>query len=303
METCPEWAATGLREQHISADISLSVWQYYSVTNDVEWLKTIGMPILTGVADFVLSRAEFDGDTAHINGVIPPDEYVDMVDDSVYTNFAAAEALRFALLGAEEAGVVLEKAAAYAELSSALVLIYDEKLGIHPEYRGYNGSIIKQADAVMLHYPWGMEMEATVQQADLEYYAARSDENGPAMTWSMHAIGFKDLGMLTEAAHYFDKAFQDNMQPPFMVWTETPTGDAGNFLTGAGGFLQALVFGYPGVRIEDERLLISSPSCPKNTEGIKLRGLGYLGSRMDISYYCSSSAAANNYSNMRGLSS
>ena len=176
METCPEWAATGLREQHISADISLSVWQYYSVTNDVEWLKTIGMPILTGVADFVLSRAEFDGDTAHINGVIPPDEYVDMVDDSVYTNFAAAEALRFALLGAEEAGVVLEKAAAYAELSSALVLIYDEKLGIHPEYRGYNGSIIKQADAVMLHYPWGMEMEATVQQADLEYYAARSDE-------------------------------------------------------------------------------------------------------------------------------
>ena len=39
VETYPEWAATGLREQHISADISLSAWQYYSVTKDIAWMK------------------------------------------------------------------------------------------------------------------------------------------------------------------------------------------------------------------------------------------------------------------------
>lgn len=133
-------------------------------------------------------------------------------------------------------------------------------------------------------------MDASVQQADLEYYAARSDENGPAMTWSMHAIGFKDLGMYSEASHYFNKAFQENMQPPFLVWTETPTGNAGNFITGAGGFLQTVTFGYPGIRIEPFRLLLTAPSCPEDTEGMKLRGIWYLGSRLDVSFHCSSSS-------------
>lgn len=160
VETCPEWAATGLREQHISADISLSVWQYYLVTKDAQWLAAVGMPILVGIADFYVSRAEFDESrkTAHINDVIPPDEYVDHVDDSVYTNFAAAEALRFTLRAAEETGTVLGHAEAYAELATALVILFNEELGIHPEYLGYNGSTIKQADAVMLHYPWGLQV-------------------------------------------------------------------------------------------------------------------------------------------------
>jgi trehalose/maltose hydrolase-like predicted phosphorylase len=283
-----QWAATGLREQHISADISLSVWQFYMETADVEWLAAVGMPILTGVADFYLSKSKFDASrqTAHLNDVIPPDEYVDHVDDSVYTNFAAAEALRFTLRCADIVGVELERAGAYSELASALVILFDEAQGIHPEYLGYNGSAIKQADVVMLHYPWGLDMSAAVQQADLQYYAARSDEDGPAMTWGMHAIGFKDLGMFGEAARYFERAFRDNMQPPFMVWTETPTGNAGNFITGAGGFLQTVTFGYPGLRIEEERLLIGSPACPAGAAGIKLRGVWYRGSRLDVSYHC-----------------
>ena len=287
VETCPEWAATGLREQHISADISLSVWQFYSVTRDAEWLEEIGMPILKGVADFLLSRAEYDDNGhAHIRDVIPPDEYVDNVDDSVYTNYAAAEALRFALKGAEAVEMHLARADEYLELANALVILYDKDLAIHPEYHGYNGSTIKQADVVLLHYPWGLNMDTSVQQSDLQYYSSRSDENGPAMTWSMHAIGFKDLGMYREAAQYFNMSFQDNMQDPFYVWTETPNGNAGNFITGAGGFLQAVMFGYPGIRVEDERLLLLNPMCPQGTEGVKLRGLWYLGSRMDITFRC-----------------
>jgi hypothetical protein len=50
VETCPTFAATGLREDHISGDIAFAIWQYYKMTGDVEWLKTIGYPMLVGIA-------------------------------------------------------------------------------------------------------------------------------------------------------------------------------------------------------------------------------------------------------------
>jgi protein-glucosylgalactosylhydroxylysine glucosidase len=156
VETCPLWAPTGLREQHISADIALAVWQYYSVTGDKKWLESTGMPILIGIADFYISRAVFDegGITAHIYGVIPPDEYVENCNDSSYTNFAAAQALRFAVYGAQDLALELDNSVEYLALADALVILSNTTLGIHAEYDGYAGQLIKQADVVLLHYPW-----------------------------------------------------------------------------------------------------------------------------------------------------
>ena len=51
-----------------------------------------------------------------------------------------------------------------------------------------------------------------------------------------------------------------NVQPPFNVWQETPTGGAVNFITGAGGFLQSLVFGATGMRIDRDALQFTPPA-------------------------------------------
>jgi trehalose/maltose hydrolase-like predicted phosphorylase len=75
-EVTPSWAATGQLEQHITGDVALSVWQYWRLSNDVNWLKQIGFPLLYQIAKFWESRVEPDSDgTYSINGVIPPDEY------------------------------------------------------------------------------------------------------------------------------------------------------------------------------------------------------------------------------------
>ncbi len=236
VETCPSWAATGSREDHISGDISLAVWSYYMQTADLEWLREVGFPILEGVADFWVSRAVYSSASedgvrqqeqpslaqAHILDIIPPDEYVDHVDDSVYSNFVAAQALRYAVAAA---GLLpdLECAACavYTELAAALVIPIDTQLNIHPEYEGYSGDNIKQADVVLLHYPLGLEMDVELQRADLEYYSARTDPTGPAMTWGMHSIGYLDLLDFENANKFFNMSFQDNLQLPLNVWTET----------------------------------------------------------------------------------
>lgn len=89
VETCPLWAPTGLREQHINGDISLAIWQYWLAQKDSAWLSKVGYEMLTGIADFWVSRVTITDNVAHINDIIPPDEYVDNVNDSVYTNYVA----------------------------------------------------------------------------------------------------------------------------------------------------------------------------------------------------------------------
>lgn len=59
-ETCPVWAATGLREIHISADVSFAVWQYWLMQKDTEWLSNVGYEILVGVAGLYLSLSPFN---------------------------------------------------------------------------------------------------------------------------------------------------------------------------------------------------------------------------------------------------
>jgi hypothetical protein len=68
------------------------------------------------------------------------------------------------------------------------------------------------------------------------------------MTWAMFAIGHWDAGDVDKAQTLFNRSFA-NVQEPYGVWTETPSGGTTNFITGAGGFLQAVINGLAGVRL------------------------------------------------------
>jgi trehalose/maltose hydrolase-like predicted phosphorylase len=161
---------------------------------------------------------------AHINNVVPPDEYVDMVNNSVYTNFGAAMALRYAVMACQHLGLPYREE--YLKVADAIVIPFDETKGIHPEYDTYNGTgSIKQADVILLHYPLGMPMPEKVRIADLDFYATKADEDGPAMTWSMHAIGYRDSLLMEETAKYFNRSYVQFVRKPFNVWTERVSND------------------------------------------------------------------------------
>lgn len=92
-------------------------------------------------------------------------------------------------------------------------------------------------------------------------------------------------GKGADAASSFNRSFQPYVRGPFAVWTETPTGGVPNFLTGAGGFLQALTAGYAGLRWEDEALRLR-PRCIEGASLVRLRGLVYRGSTLLLEYDC-----------------
>jgi len=67
------------------------------------------------------------------------------------------------------------------------------------------------------------------------------------------------------------------------VWTENKDKDgATNFITGIGGFLQALLFGYGGVRVREKSLELDPVLLPGCSE-MRLTGIDYMNSSLSVS--------------------
>jgi len=256
LEVCPTIAKTGLLEQHISGDISFAVQQFWRVSNRTDWLANIGFPLLEGIATFWASRVQKDVHSQYeVNGVIPPDEYAENVDNSVYTNLIAKFSLEFAI----NAGNVIGRRTPehWMEIKNNLKILFNQEQQYHPEYDGYKGQRIKQADVVLLGFPLMLDMPAQVRYNDLIYYSEKTDPNGPAMTWSMYCIAWLELGFHDDNVYRVCERSHTNIQPPFNIWTETPNGGTVNFITGAGGFLQGIWAGFAGIRIHENELFVN----------------------------------------------
>ena len=62
---------------------------------------------------------------------------------------------------------------------------------------------------------WPMSNE--VRRNDLLAYERLTRIDGPAMTWSMHSIGFLELGDFNKADQLFQRSYQSYVRAPFNV--------------------------------------------------------------------------------------
>eukprot|EP01060_Flectonema_neradi_P009535 TRINITY_DN16794_c0_g1_i1.p1 TRINITY_DN16794_c0_g1~~TRINITY_DN16794_c0_g1_i1.p1 ORF type:complete len:707 (+),score=142.05 TRINITY_DN16794_c0_g1_i1:233-2122(+) len=274
-EVCAPNFPEGRLEQHINGDIAFAIRQYFYMTKDVEWLKNIGFPLLEGIANFWCSRVTLDSSgAAHINGVMPPDEFSVNKNDSIFTNYGAVSTLQFA---SDAQQILTNKTnTQWLDVASRIVLpTYSHTLNmsIHPEYDGYDGQTIKQADAILLGFPFHMNMSKELRKNDLNYYLNKTSSHGPAMTWGMYCVGFFEVGDVEKADSTFNRSFA-NVKEPYQVWTETPTGGTVNFITGAGGWLQTALFGYSLLRIRSDSIDINPTLIPQSSIN-KIRSLHY----------------------------
>eukprot|EP00041_Stephanoeca_diplocostata_P009558 m.148036 g.148036 ORF g.148036 m.148036 type:complete len:892 (+) comp17789_c0_seq1:131-2806(+) len=295
----------GEYEQHISGDVSFAARQYYYVTQDKQWLKQVGFPLIFGVASFYAARVEprptavsandtYNGNASgkyDLNMVMGPDEYAYPVNNSRYTNTVAALAIAAAVELAPVVGASVP--AGWSAIAQGLAVDVSPVPPLsglsghyHAEYDGYplrKGAKVKQADAVMLSYPFGVDMPVDVLANDLTWYEPHTDAGGPAMTWAIFAIGWFNTGNYTRAQEKFRRGFDPNVRPPFMVWTETLNGGCTPFLTGAGGFLQSVVFGTSGMRLLTDRLTFLPPPPSATGAGatrMSIHGMGYRGAKL-----------------------
>ncbi|MFF2325109.1 MULTISPECIES: discoidin domain-containing protein [unclassified Streptomyces] len=291
---CQSWDPPHcLTQVHLQGDISLAVWQYYLATGDRGWLAGHGWPLLRGIADFWVSRVTANADGSYsLKDVAGPDEYSNGVTDGVFTNAVAATALRNATRAARLLGHPAP--AEWTRVADGLRIPYDPKRKLFLQYAGYNGSTIKQADTVLLIYPLDWPMEPGARAATLDYYAARTDPDGPAMTDSVHAIDAAAIGAAGCVTYtYLQRAVRPFMRGPYALFSEARGAKAGaqdplsgspaeDFLTGKGGFLQVFTHGLTGLRLREDGVRLDPLLPPQLGTGVTLTGLRYRGRTYDV---------------------
>ena len=271
-EETPVWALTGPFEHHITGDIGWAYWKYYQVTQDKEWLAKKGYEVIKEVANFWVSRVEKGEDGKyHILNVVGADEYAENVDDNAFTNGVAIKALQYATTAARELG--LNPDPQWAEVAENIPLL-KFKDGVTQEYAGYEGITIKQADVNLLAYPLKVITDEETIKKDLAYYEPRIDKNGPAMGYSALSAINSRLGNPDKAYDLFVKGYKPNEVPPFGVLAEFDGGTNPYFATGAGGMLQAVIFGFGGLDFTDEGIVQLPTKLPKKWKSLTITGVG-----------------------------
>jgi trehalose/maltose hydrolase-like predicted phosphorylase len=273
VEETPVWALSGPFEHHITADVAVAAWNYFAVTQDKQWLREKGWPILSATADFWASRVERNGPGKYdIKNVVAADEWAENVDNNAFTNAAAKANLQYATKAAQTLGITADPD--WMNVANNIPVLKLDN-GVTKEHAAYKGEGIKQADVNLLAYPLKQITDAAQIKKDLEYYETRvPDEGTPAMTQGVFALLYARLGDAEKAYHWFQDAYVPNLNPPFRVIAETKGGTNPYFATGAGGVLQAVLMGFGGLDISPNGITQVKSILPKNWKSLKITGVG-----------------------------
>lgn len=279
---------TGELQDHITACVAWATDHYHRWSGDDDFMSRRGVEVVLDGAKYWASRLEIDHDgSAHIRDVVGPNEYHVQVDDSFFTNAMAAWQLRRAATAATwlqsidpeghrmllgSLGIGEEDLARYPGLADRLALhqradrVFEAHAGFfdlepidvaafHPsraslhgllgEKRAQEVQLVKQADVLMGLVLLDEHRWATgTLQANLDFYAPMTD-HGSSLSLAMHSLAESMIGRPEQAYGYFARAVaidhDDAME----------RGGHGIHAATQGGILQAAVFGFGGLRLDE----------------------------------------------------
>ena len=279
-EGTPVWALSGPFEHHITGCVGYAMWKYYQVTKDKNWLREKGYPVIKGTADFWANRVEMGKDGKyHINNVVCADEWAENVDDNAFTNGIAKTVLQYAQQAALELGETPDPL--WKTVGDNIVILKFPD-GTTKEHAQYVGEPIKQTDVNLLSYPLSIVTDEATVKKDLDYYWKTLGDNipgkkgsSPAMAQAIFCILNARFNNTDMAASQFTDSYKPNEAPPFGVLAETAGGTNPYFSTGAGGFLQTLIFGFGGLEFTDAGIVQKyKPKLPKGWQSLTIKGVG-----------------------------
>jgi alpha,alpha-trehalose phosphorylase len=182
-EECSSYWPAGTAAFHVNADIANAAARYWGSTADEDFAQRFGIEILVETARLWRSLGHHDAEGAfRIDGVTGPDEYSAVADNNIYTNLCAQKNLLDAATAVEdfpavgrELGVDAEEAASWRDAAMAMVVPYDETLGVHQQSEDYTDharwdfeNTPPDAYPLFLHYPYfDIYRKQVVKQADL----------------------------------------------------------------------------------------------------------------------------------------
>jgi trehalose/maltose hydrolase-like predicted phosphorylase len=291
----------GTLELHITASISLAVWNYWNIAGDDQFMQEFGAEILFSTALFWASRAENhpEHDDYEITNVIGPDEWHEHVNNNAYTNYLARWNLQAALdiyhwlqITAPDKATTLalkldlteQRLKHWQDVVALMRIPQDKDTGLFEQFDGFFKLPLLNQDAYAgrkesyqgLLGMTQVQEHQIVKQADVLQLITVLDQQFDLKTkranWDYYyPITDHDYGSsLTPALHailacelgHIDIAYQLFMKGAF-VDLENLRGNSPEGVHNActGAVWQALVLGFAGLRLTDKGHT-TNPSWP-----------------------------------------
>lgn len=309
----------GTAQYHINADIAYAFWLYYSVTKDYEFLKEEAVEVLCETARVwadVGSFAECKGNRYCICCVTGPDEYNALVDNNFYTNLMARENLRAALKALEiikeekeaydrfvhKIGLTDDECVLWQKIIEKMYLPYDEQLGIYPQddgflmrkqwddskipeekrhllYENYHPLFVfrqkmsKQADAILGFYLHSNFFTKEEIKKNYDFYQTVTLHHSSLSTCIFGIVACQ-IGYYEEAFRYFTESARMDLDDYHNNFY------AGIHAANMAGTWQAMVNGFAGMRVNNEKLEFH-PFLPESWNGYRFL-LTYQKSRLEV---------------------
>ncbi|WP_339221289.1 glycosyl hydrolase family 65 protein [Paenibacillus sp. FSL W7-1332] len=303
---CSSFFPSGTAQYHISADIAYSYIQYYLAEQDRDFLLSYGAEVLIETARLWADIGHYYNGAFHIDEVTGPDEYTCCVNNNYYTNVMAKHNLKWAAKSCaildsydaqgfkalcERLGVTADEISAWAKAADAMLLPYDEALGINPQddtflrkavwdfdntpedkyplllnYHPltiYRYQVCKQADTVLAHFLLEDEQSLETIQRSYDYYEGITTHDS-SLSSCIFSIMASKIGNMDKAYEYFIETARLDLDN-----THGNTKD-GLHMANMGGTWMSIVYGFAGMRLKESGLSLS-PAIPKDWEKYAFR--------------------------------
>ncbi|HUP73449.1 MAG TPA: HAD-IA family hydrolase [Acidimicrobiales bacterium] len=295
---------TGSHEEHVNADVAWAVLNYVDWTGDSRLFDGTAAGLVRETARYWEARVRVAEDgRAHVEGVMGPDEYHEVVDDNAFTNIMVRWHLRRAASMAELDDP--EEAVRWRHLADALTDGYDAVTQRHEQFAGFwqleplritditevpvaadvllgrrrvaNAQVIKQPDVLMAHHLVPDELPRGSLAADLDFYLPRTAQ-GSSLSPAICASLLARAGRSDEALTFFDLAASLDLDDL------TGMTGGGLHLATFGGLWQAVVFGFAGIRPHDGVLRVD-PALPARWSRLRIRlRFRHIAIRVDLAH-------------------
>jgi alpha,alpha-trehalose phosphorylase len=276
-----------------------AVARYQQAAADEPFSREVGLPLLVETARLWRSLGHYDAEGRfRIDGVTGPDEYSAVADNNVYTNLMAERNLRAAAAAvrafpdeARGLGVDDDETDAWGAAAGAMLIPYDEVLGVHPQselfcehaawdfeslgpekyplllsypyFDLYRKQIVKQADLVLALHQRGDFFSLQEKARDFAYYEAITVRDS-SLSASTQAVVAAELGHLELAYDYLTEAALIDLDD-----LQHNTRD-GLHMASLAGAWTGIVCGFGGLRDHDGTLSLA-PRLPPGLAGMAFR--------------------------------
>ncbi|OGI00401.1 MAG: hypothetical protein A2Y25_02300 [Candidatus Melainabacteria bacterium GWF2_37_15] len=293
---------SGKHEIHISPDIAYTVWKYWEATGDEDFLVNYGAEMIFETARYCESYITKEDDGLyHINKVIGPDEYHELVDDNAYTNYLVRNNFDVAIKTKEKLNIKDEETERWKEITDKIYSGLNPKTGLYEQFKGYYNleyidlneyeprtvpmdvilgrektsktQVVKQADVLMFMFLFGGRFSKEDVAINYDFYEKRCG-HGSSLSPSIHCIIAARTGKIQDAYRYFLKNAQID------IGNEFGNAAGGVHIASAGGAWMSVVMGFAGLYYAEDGFWFD-PHLPEEWESIEF-SIVWKGERKDI---------------------